>query len=211
MMNVANRNIKYSDIGDLLNYLFPNVDDWVHNKSVPGLMVNGEKVKLRPTYRSEKLKLIILYEYVSDFPISVSPLQYIYNLEKKRYIFQKAGYRVVEIPSYLSIKKIKEYFDKNNYIYYKNNRTYNEPRYNEELSIADDNDIYIGNRVKVLDLDFDEVIEYVLVEAFDIDLINNKISIDSPIGKALLGKRVNEIIEVPIPEGIAKLKILEIS
>ena len=59
-------------------------------------------------------------------------------------------------------------------------------------------------------MDFDEEIEYELVETLEIDLTQNKISIESPIGKALLGKRINQEIEVNVPAGIIKLKILEI-
>ena len=60
-------------------------------------------------------------------------------------------------------------------------------------------------------MEFDEEIDYTLVETFEIDLSKNKISIDSPIGKALLGKKVNQIIEVNVPAGTIKLKILKIT
>ena len=60
-------------------------------------------------------------------------------------------------------------------------------------------------------MEFDEEIDYTLVETFEIDLSKNKISIDSPIGKALLGKKVNQIIEVKVPAGTIKLKILKIT
>ena len=75
----------------------------------------------------------------------------------------------------------------------------------------DTDTIHLGNTVKVLDIDFNEKIEYTLVETSEIDILQNKISIESPIGKALLGKRINQEIEVNVPAGIIKLKILKIT
>ena len=205
--------IKYEDIGNLLNYIFPDIDDWVHNKIIPNLIIDGKKVRLRPAYRSEKLKLIILYDYSSDFPISIDPTYYIMTLEDNKYIYQKAGYRVVEIPSDLSLSKIKEEFDKRQYTYIKNSRK--EEKFNSSTIVnkneIDTDTIHLGNIVKVLDMDFDEEVEYKLVETSEIDLAQNKISIESPIGKALLGKRINQEIEVNVPVGKIKLKILKIT
>ena len=39
-----------------LKYIFPNIDDWEHDKTVPNLIVNGKLGRIRPDYRSEKLK-----------------------------------------------------------------------------------------------------------------------------------------------------------
>lgn len=205
--------IKYKDIGKLLNYIFPDIDDWVHNKIIPNLVINGKKVRLRPAYRSEKLKLIILYNYLLDIPDSIDHTYYIMTLEKNKYIYQKAGYRVVEIPSYLSLSKIKREFDKKEYAYIKNNRTeekFKSTSITNKIEI-DTDIIHLGNVVKVLDMDFNEEVEYKLVETSEIDLTQNKISIESPIGKALLGKRINQEIEVNVPAGIIKLKILKIT
>lgn len=216
-MQKSQRNIKYTDIGDSLHYIFPNVNDWVHNKIIPNLIVNGKKVKLRPTYRSEKLKLIILYDYFMDIPDSIDPTYYAMTVENNKYIYQKAGYRVVEIPSYLSLSQIKNAFDKKDYTYIKTNkRDYPYIRTNKidenfKNNSIDNETIHKGNTVKVLDMEFDEEIDYTLVETFEIDLSKNKISIDSPIGKALLGKKVNQIIEVNVPAGTIKLKILKIT
>ena len=64
--------------------------------------------------------------------------------------------------------------------------------------------------MKVLDTEFDETIEYTIVGSTEVDTKNNKISNESPIGKALLGKKRNNIVEVQAPVGIIKLKILSI-
>ncbi len=212
MMKTEIDYIKYKDLESLLNYIFPNIDDWVHNRIIPNLIVNGKKIRLRPAYRSEKLKLIILYDYSTDIPDSIDPTYYMMNLEDSKYIYQKAGYRVVEIPSYMSLSKIKEAFDKKDYTYIKHNKTKERFR---SYSIAnkyaiDNNTVYEGSIVKVLDMNFDEEYEYELVHTSEIDLSLNKISTESPIGKALLGKKVNQEIEVNTPSGIIKLKILKI-
>lgn len=210
MIKSEQNHIKYEDLGKLLNYIFPDIDDWIHNKIIPNLIINGKKIRLRPAYRSEKLKLIILYDYFLDIPDSIDPALYAMTLDDNKHIYQKAGYRVVAIPSHLSFSKIKEEFDKRDYTYIKNNGT--EKKFTT-TPIVNENKIdtvLLGNIVKVLDMDFDEEIEYELVETSEIDLTQNKISIESPIGKALLGKRINQEIEVNVPAGIIKLKILEI-
>ncbi len=71
--------------------------------------------------------------------------------------------------------------------------------------------VQVGNIVKVLDMEFDEEVEYTIVGSTEVDLANNKISNESPIGKALLGKKKNKIVEVQAPVGTIKLKILKIS
>ncbi len=71
--------------------------------------------------------------------------------------------------------------------------------------------VQVGNIVKVHDMEFDEEVEYTIVGSTEVDLANNKISNESPIGSALLGKRKNNIVEVQAPAGIIKLKILAIT
>ena len=68
----------------------------------------------------------------------------------------------------------------------------------------------IGTTVKLYDYEFEEEIVYHIVSATEIDIPNFKISLESPLGKALYGKKVNEEIEVEVPDGINKYKILEI-
>ena len=70
--------------------------------------------------------------------------------------------------------------------------------------------VQIGNIVKVLDVEFDEKIEYTIVGSTEVDLASNKISNESPLGSALLGARKNEVVEVNAPAGIIKYKILAI-
>ncbi len=70
--------------------------------------------------------------------------------------------------------------------------------------------VQIGNIVKVHDIEFDEKIEYTIVGSTEVDLSENKISNESPLGEALLGARKNNVVEVKAPAGISKYKILSI-
>lgn len=70
--------------------------------------------------------------------------------------------------------------------------------------------VQIGNTVKLYDEEFEEEIEYTIVGSTEVDLAENKISNESPIGKALLGRKKGEIVDVDAPDGIIKFKILAI-
>lgn len=71
--------------------------------------------------------------------------------------------------------------------------------------------VQVGNVVQVLDIEFDEKVEYKIVGSTEVDLAENKISNESPIGSALLGKKKNEVVDVETPGGIVQLKILKIT
>ena len=70
--------------------------------------------------------------------------------------------------------------------------------------------VQIGNRVKVHDTEFDEDIFYTIVGTTEVDLAENKISNESPLGKALLGSKNGDIVSVNAPVGEIKYKILAI-
>ena len=71
--------------------------------------------------------------------------------------------------------------------------------------------VQVGNKVKLLDIEFNEEVEYTIVGSTEVDLANNKISNESPLGAALLGKRKKDIIEVQAPAGVIKYKIINLS
>jgi transcription elongation factor GreA len=71
--------------------------------------------------------------------------------------------------------------------------------------------VAFGARVRVKDLDFDEEETFILVGPGDEDYDNNKILVSSPIGKGLLGKRVGETADIPVPKGTLRYTVLEIS
>ena len=68
----------------------------------------------------------------------------------------------------------------------------------------------IGLTVKVLYVEDDEEVEYSLVGSREVDVLNNKISDQSPIGKAIMGTKAGDTITVDIPNGSIKLKILDV-
>ena len=70
--------------------------------------------------------------------------------------------------------------------------------------------VQIGNTVKLYDEEFEEEIEYTIVGSTEVDLTENKISNESPIGKALLGRKKGEVVDVDAPDGIIKFEILAI-
>jgi transcription elongation factor GreA len=57
----------------------------------------------------------------------------------------------------------------------------------------------------------DMIVKYKLVAESEADLKNGKISVTSPIGKGLLGKKVGEIAEIQVPNGVMKMEVLEIT
>lgn len=70
--------------------------------------------------------------------------------------------------------------------------------------------VSVGSRVKVKDYDFDEDVEYSIVGSAEADPMNFKISNESPVGNALVGKKVGDIVEVIVPDGVSKFEILDI-
>lgn len=80
----------------------------------------------------------------------------------------------------------------------------------DESNISND-EVLIGATVKLKDLDSGEELEYTLVSEFEADFMENKISIASPIGNNLLGLKKNDTVEIKVPAGTLKYKVLGIS
>ncbi len=82
--------------------------------------------------------------------------------------------------------------------------------------LIDDEDIStdvvsIGSKVVVKDLEYDEEMEYTIVGSAEANPYEGKISNVSPVGRALLGKKKEEIVEVHVPDGLIKYQILSIT
>jgi len=71
--------------------------------------------------------------------------------------------------------------------------------------------VYIGAKLKLTDLDSKEEIDYMLVAEDEADFAQGRISISSPVGRALLGKKKGEVVNIKIPAGSLKYKITDIS
>ncbi len=85
----------------------------------------------------------------------------------------------------------------------KNARVIDEDEVNTES-------VGIGSKVKVLDMELNEEVEYHIVGSTEADPSKSKISNESPVGRALMGQKKGSVVEVNAPAGIIKLKILEI-
>lgn len=70
--------------------------------------------------------------------------------------------------------------------------------------------VNIGVTVKIRDIEFDEIEEYTITGATAADPMNGKISVDSPIASAIMGKQAGDVVEVEAPKGIIKFEILDI-
>jgi transcription elongation factor GreA len=79
----------------------------------------------------------------------------------------------------------------------------------ERENIAQDK-VYIGATVTLLDLDTQDQEVYTLVSKEEADYSESKISMESPIGKALLGKKVGDSVKVDVPDGELNYKVINI-
>lgn len=68
----------------------------------------------------------------------------------------------------------------------------------------------VGSRVKILDIDMNEEMEYTIVGSDEADLDAKRISNESPVGRALVGSRVEDTVTVQAPSGDFKIKILSV-
>lgn len=75
----------------------------------------------------------------------------------------------------------------------------------------DSNVVHLGAKIKLQDLESNDVLEYTLVGSAEADPMKNKISNESPVGKAIIDKNKEEVVEVNVPAGVIKYKILDIN
>lgn len=79
-----------------------------------------------------------------------------------------------------------------------------------DASQMDTSEVRLGVRVRVLNEKLGKEITYFIVSPVEADLSAGKLSTQSPVGQALLGKKVGDVVEFNVPAGILRLKILEI-
>jgi len=75
---------------------------------------------------------------------------------------------------------------------------------------VDTETVDVGSTVRIKDLDSGDIFEYTIVGSVEADPGKNKISNESPVCKALLGRSRNDLVEVEVPAGILKLEIVDI-
>lgn len=71
--------------------------------------------------------------------------------------------------------------------------------------------VQILNKVKIKNTKNNSEVEYQLVSEAEADLKNGKISVDTPIAKGLLGKKVGDVVDINVPSGVMSFEIVEIS
>ncbi len=71
--------------------------------------------------------------------------------------------------------------------------------------------VSIGSKVLVMDLEYDEEMEFLIVGSAEADPFEGKISNESPLGSGLLGKKPGDQVEVKVPDGNIKYKVLKIN
>ena len=84
---------------------------------------------------------------------------------------------------------------------------------NAEVVVEDEVDldkISIGCRVKILDMEYNEELDYKIVGSTEANSLENKISNESPVGHALIGKRVGDVVDVETQSGVIQYKVLDI-
>ena len=77
----------------------------------------------------------------------------------------------------------------------------------EEIDV---NKINIGCKVKLLDVEYDEEMVFYIVGSTEANSLQNKISNEAPVGRALIGKSVGDVVDVETQAGIIQYKVLEI-
>lgn len=80
----------------------------------------------------------------------------------------------------------------------------------DESSMTNDR-VGIGLKVKVMELDSKEVMDFTIVGSTEADPFEGKISNESLVGAGLLGKMVNEVAEIQVPDGIVSYKVIDIT
>ena len=75
---------------------------------------------------------------------------------------------------------------------------------------SDTSSVHIGTKVRVYDVELDEEEVYEITGSTESNVMENKISNESPVGAALLKKKVGDVVKINAPDGEYKLKILEI-
>ncbi len=71
--------------------------------------------------------------------------------------------------------------------------------------------VYIGAKVKLKNIDTDKYDEFIIVSEPEADILENKVSINSPISKGLLGRKIGETVNISIPAGEINYKIIDIN
>ena len=157
---------------------------------------------------SEAKKYVLTYEGVKKLE---EELEYLKTVKRKE-ITEKIKVAL----SFGDLSENSEYDEAKNEQAFAEGRIIQLENMLKNASIVDENEVpkdvvSVGSIVKVKDYEFDEEVEYIIVGSAEADPMNNKISNESPVGNGLIGKKVGDIIEVTVPDGVSKYEILEVN
>lgn len=135
----------------------------------------------------------------------------LYKTVKRREVAE----RIKEAISFGDISENSEYEDAKNEQAMIEGRILTLEKMLRNARIIDDGEIHtdvvsLGSTVLLKDLEFGDEIEYTIVGSAEADPAHNKISNESPVGKAILGQKANSIVDVVVPAGVLKYKIINI-
>jgi transcription elongation factor GreA len=78
-----------------------------------------------------------------------------------------------------------------------------------DVSKLDSSKVLIYSKVKIKNLDNEQIINYILVPSTESNIKEGKLSVESPVSKGLLGHKVGDIVEIQVPSGVLKFEIIE--
>jgi transcription elongation factor GreA len=135
----------------------------------------------------------------------------IHKTTKRREVAQ----RIKEAISFGDISENSEYEDAKNEQAMIEGRILTLEKMLRNARVIDDGDIHtdvvsVGSTVLIKDLEFNDEIEYTIVGSAEADPTQNKISNESPVGKAILGQKAGCVVEVVVPAGVLKYEIKNI-
>ena len=156
---------------------------------------------------SESKKYIMTYEGVKKLE---DELEYLKTVKRKE-ITEKIKVAL----GYGDLSENSEYDEAKNEQAFVEGRIMQLENMLKNATIVDESEIStdvvnIGAKVKVKDYDFDEEVEYMIVGSAEADPMSFKISNESPVGNAFMGKKVGDVVEVSVPGGVSKFEILGI-
>lgn len=156
---------------------------------------------------SESKKHIMTYEGIKKLE---DELEYLKTVKRKE-ITEKIKVAL----SFGDLSENSEYDDAKNEQAFVEGRIVQLENMLKNASVIDDSEIptdivSVGAIVTVKDYDFDEEVDYIIVGSAEADPLNNRISNESPVGRGLVGKKIGDIVEIQVPDGVSKYEILAI-
>ena len=156
---------------------------------------------------SESKKYVMTYEGVKKLE---EELEYLKTVKRK-----EVTEKIKVALGYGDLSENSEYDEAKNEQAFTEGRILQIENMLKNASVVDESEIpagtvAVGATVKVKDYDFDEVVEYTIVGSAAADPMNFKISNESPVGKALIGRKIGDVVEAAVPDGISKFEILDI-